>query len=95
VSSSASQQQLLTTSTLTTAPTSTLFATKREGRQWNFNEGQGPWGLKKNAEIWNGRLAQVRNHRCERLVVMIIHSVCTHGRNSMKMVIEDTRIPDD
>lgn len=29
-------------------------------RQWNFNEGQGPFGLKKNAEIWNGRVAQVR-----------------------------------
>eukprot|EP00559_Dactyliosolen_fragilissimus_P003592 CAMPEP_0184862856 /NCGR_PEP_ID=MMETSP0580-20130426/8115_1 /TAXON_ID=1118495 /ORGANISM="Dactyliosolen fragilissimus" /LENGTH=142 /DNA_ID=CAMNT_0027360869 /DNA_START=22 /DNA_END=450 /DNA_ORIENTATION=+ len=29
------------------------------GRQWNFNEGRGPFGLKKNAEIWNGRMAQV------------------------------------
>jgi len=29
-------------------------------RKWNFNEGQSPWGLKKNAEIWNGRVAQVR-----------------------------------
>lgn len=28
-------------------------------RRWNFNEGQGPWGLKKNAEIWNGRVSQV------------------------------------
>ena len=28
-------------------------------RKWNFNEGQGPFGLKKNAEIWNGRVAQV------------------------------------
>lgn len=28
-------------------------------RRWNFNEGQGPWGLKKNAEIWNGRVAQM------------------------------------
>jgi hypothetical protein len=28
-------------------------------RQWNFNEGRSPWGLKKNAEIWNGRAAQV------------------------------------
>ena len=28
-------------------------------RRWNFNEGQSPWGLKKNAEIWNGRVAQV------------------------------------
>lgn len=29
------------------------------GRQWNFNEGRGPFGLKKNAEIWNGRYAQM------------------------------------
>ena len=29
-------------------------------RRWNFNEARGPWGLKKNAEIWNGRVAQVR-----------------------------------
>jgi len=28
-------------------------------RQWNFNEGRGPWGMKKNAEIWNGRVAQM------------------------------------
>jgi len=30
-----------------------------EGRQWNFNNGRSPWGLKKNAEIWNGRVAQM------------------------------------
>merc|ERR1712115_481157 len=29
------------------------------GRQWNFNEGRQPWGLKNNAEIWNGRVAQM------------------------------------
>jgi len=29
------------------------------GRQWNFNEGRKPWGLKMNAEIWNGRVAQM------------------------------------
>ena len=28
-------------------------------RKWNFNEGRGPFGLKKNAEIWNGRVAQM------------------------------------
>merc|ERR1712113_920747 len=28
-------------------------------RQWNFNEGRGPFGMKKNAEIWNGRVAQM------------------------------------
>lgn len=30
-----------------------------EGRRWNFNEGRSPWGMSRNAEIWNGRLAQV------------------------------------
>jgi hypothetical protein len=28
-------------------------------RRWNFNDGQAPWGLKKNAELWNGRVSQV------------------------------------
>jgi len=28
-------------------------------RRWNFNEARGPFGLKNNAEIWNGRLAQM------------------------------------
>lgn len=41
----------------TTTRTSTT--TRLSERQWNFNEGQSPWGLKKNAEIWNGRVAQV------------------------------------
>lgn len=34
--------------------------TALQERKWNFNDGQAPWGLKKNAEIWNGRFAQVR-----------------------------------
>mmetsp|Transcript_14523 Transcript_14523/g.24070 ORF Transcript_14523/g.24070 Transcript_14523/m.24070 type:complete len:129 (+) Transcript_14523:92-478(+) len=29
------------------------------GRRWNFNEGRSPWGMKRNAEIWNGRMAQM------------------------------------
>ena len=41
-----------------TQPTTTSLAE----RQWNFNEGRAPWGLKKNAEIWNGRVAQVGSH---------------------------------
>jgi hypothetical protein len=32
-------------------------------RRWNFNEGRAPWGLAKNAEIWNGRVAQVGSFR--------------------------------
>lgn len=44
-------------SSSSTKNTSTLLA---EQRRWNFNEGQSPWGLKTNAEIWNGRVAQVR-----------------------------------
>jgi hypothetical protein len=38
-----------------TLPSSTTLLERR----WNFNEGRGPWGLKKNAEIWNGRMAQM------------------------------------
>ena len=34
-------------------------STLLQERRWNFNEGRGPWGMKKNAEIWNGRLAQM------------------------------------
>ncbi|VEU34666.1 unnamed protein product [Pseudo-nitzschia multistriata] len=33
--------------------------TQLSERQWNFNEGQSPWGMKGNAETWNGRVAQV------------------------------------
>mmetsp|Transcript_41055 Transcript_41055/g.80360 ORF Transcript_41055/g.80360 Transcript_41055/m.80360 type:complete len:155 (+) Transcript_41055:110-574(+) len=28
-------------------------------RQWNFNDSRSPFGLATNAEIWNGRVAQV------------------------------------
>ncbi|KAL7541316.1 hypothetical protein ACHAWF_006903 [Thalassiosira exigua] len=38
---------------------SSSSSTALSERQWNFNQGRGPWGLKKNAEIWNGRLAQM------------------------------------
>lgn len=34
-------------------------STSLYGRRWNFNEGQSPWGMKQNAETWNGRFAQV------------------------------------
>ena len=34
-------------------------STSLNERQWNFNEGRSPFGLKKNAEIWNGRVAQM------------------------------------
>jgi hypothetical protein len=40
-------------------PTASSSTTALSERRWNFNSGQGPWGLKKNAEIWNGRMAQV------------------------------------
>lgn len=36
-----------------------LGATALHERQWNFNRGRGPFGMKKNAEIWNGRAAQM------------------------------------
>ena len=34
--------------------------TALQERRWNFNEGQSPWGLKANAEIWNGRVVRIR-----------------------------------
>ncbi|GMI07809.1 hypothetical protein TrRE_jg7231 [Triparma retinervis] len=34
-------------------------STHLNDRQWNFNDGRAPWGMKNNAEIWNGRVAQV------------------------------------
>lgn len=55
--------QLNKATSLTQIPSVTkrTTATALSERRWNFNEGQGPWGLKKNAEIWNGRVAQVRS----------------------------------
>jgi hypothetical protein len=44
--------------TTTRNPISTTTTTLME-RRWNFNEGQAPWGMKKNAETWNGRVAQM------------------------------------
>mmetsp|Transcript_11965 Transcript_11965/g.14063 ORF Transcript_11965/g.14063 Transcript_11965/m.14063 type:complete len:143 (-) Transcript_11965:278-706(-) len=38
---------------------SPITTTSLMARQWNFNEGRKPWGLKNNAEIWNGRVAQM------------------------------------
>ena len=49
------------TTTATTTTTNSITNTALHERQWNFNEGQGPFGLKKNAETWNGRVAQVRS----------------------------------
>ena len=40
-------------------------------RQWNFNNDSGPFGLKNNAEIWNGRVAQMA------IVVIIIQELIT------------------
>jgi hypothetical protein len=42
------------------SPSSSRCLVVLSERRWNFNEGQEPWGMKKNAEIWNGRVAQVR-----------------------------------
>ena len=42
---------------------------------YNYNEGQSPWGLKKNGEIWNGRVAMVRVCFCRKQVTDIRISV--------------------
>ena len=39
---------------------------------FNYNEGQSPWGLKKNGEIWNGRVAMVRVYDCRKLGWVLI-----------------------
>lgn len=41
-------------------PSTSPWSSALHERRWNFNDGQAPWGFKKNAEVWNGRLAQVR-----------------------------------
>jgi hypothetical protein len=34
--------------------------TALQERKWNFNsDGRNPWGVKRNAEVWNGRVAQM------------------------------------
>jgi len=38
---------------------STETSTALNERRWNFNEARGPWGMKRNAEVWNGRIAQM------------------------------------
>ncbi len=40
-------------------PSTPVSSVALQERRWNFNDGQSPWGMKKNAEIWNGRFAQV------------------------------------
>jgi hypothetical protein len=43
---------------LTTSTTTTSLSARNP---YNYNEGQSPWGLKTNGEIWNGRVAMVRS----------------------------------
>jgi hypothetical protein len=46
-------------SSTASTPQPQFTSTTLSERQWNFNNGRGPFGLKKNAEIWNGRVAQM------------------------------------
>jgi hypothetical protein len=57
-SKTASARTSFTSSTPSSEDSTT--STQLFERQWNFNEGQSPWGMKTNAETWNGRVAQVR-----------------------------------
>ena len=50
-----SLSQSAATTTLAEATSTSL----NMGRQWNFNDRRGPFGMKNNAEIWNGRVAQM------------------------------------
>jgi hypothetical protein len=60
-SSFISQRSTSLSTTITTTKTTTIASstTRLSERKWNFNEGQSPWGMKQNAETWNGRIAQV------------------------------------
>eukprot|EP00594_Rhizosolenia_setigera_P011631 CAMPEP_0178961694 /NCGR_PEP_ID=MMETSP0789-20121207/13878_1 /TAXON_ID=3005 /ORGANISM="Rhizosolenia setigera, Strain CCMP 1694" /LENGTH=144 /DNA_ID=CAMNT_0020645615 /DNA_START=116 /DNA_END=550 /DNA_ORIENTATION=+ len=55
------QSRTFSTPTVTTQKTtfSAQSTTALNERRWNFNEARGPFGMKKNAEIWNGRVAQM------------------------------------
>lgn len=53
--------------------TKTITATNSDKTILNFNDGTSPFGLKKNAEIWNGRIAMVR------FVKAAIYDICRIG----------------
>jgi hypothetical protein len=36
-----------------------IFDPNSQQHKFNYNDGRSPFGMKKNAEIWNGRVAQV------------------------------------
>jgi hypothetical protein len=59
-SSPASATSIIKNSNSRSTDRSRRSSSQLQERRWNFNEGQTPWGLKRNAEIWNGRVAQVR-----------------------------------
>mmetsp|Transcript_6823 Transcript_6823/g.15588 ORF Transcript_6823/g.15588 Transcript_6823/m.15588 type:complete len:145 (-) Transcript_6823:77-511(-) len=54
-----SSNNILTNQNRLPVTSTSSSSTALSERQWNFNNGRSPWGLKKNAEIWNGRLAQM------------------------------------
>mmetsp|Transcript_47308 Transcript_47308/g.47759 ORF Transcript_47308/g.47759 Transcript_47308/m.47759 type:complete len:162 (-) Transcript_47308:614-1099(-) len=53
------RQNVLSTSPLNPVVSFHTETSLSMGRRWNFNDGYGPFGLKNNAEIWNGRVAQM------------------------------------
>jgi hypothetical protein len=71
-----SRRQVAALTSVSSAPSLATPGTARRlgilsERRWNFNDGQAPWGMKKNAEIWNGRVAQVRacSEQCRKIAV--------------------------
>ena len=58
-----------------------ITSTTLSERQWNFNNGRSPFGLKKNAEIWNGRVAQMA------FVIVLLQEVIT-GKGVVQSVQE-------
>jgi hypothetical protein len=73
------QREQGTSPFVTTSITSSTSSTQLQERQWNFNEGQGPFGLKKNAEIWNGRVAQVSDETRDKCSSFsVLHCIALH-----------------
>jgi hypothetical protein len=77
---------LITKSTTqNTVPIAQQSSTSLSERQWNFNNGRSPFGLKKNAEIWNGRVAQMA------FVIVLLQELVT-GKGVIQSIQDDDAI---
>mmetsp|Transcript_25466 Transcript_25466/g.52636 ORF Transcript_25466/g.52636 Transcript_25466/m.52636 type:complete len:190 (+) Transcript_25466:33-602(+) len=78
--SSQSCNKFTTINRIATSPIApTTSTTALSERQWNFNEGRGPFGMKRNAEVWNGRVAQMA------FVIVLLQELIT-GKGVIKSI---------